>query len=199
MTDLSRREALWIVHHGLFVGLSHEGIGLSLSLEETSWNGHVVVWSRHGVGTASRIEVNTVQDIRHAFLSSDDGFQRLGTCRRASRQGAKRHDRITIPRWWSGGGMEGLALSQRQAGSRGSILDHTRRGSERGRSGSHLTASGVNPGRLRLRGHGGSKRKRRDERKRRGKLHGACQSQGIGGSIEFPIVTHLVDVDWSSE
>lgn len=28
---------------------------------------------------------------------------------------------------------------------------------------------------------------------------GACQSQGIGGSIEFPIVTHLVYVDWSSE
>lgn len=35
--------------------------------------------------------------------------------------------------------------------------------------------------------------------KRCGKLHGACQSQRIGGSIEFPIVTHLVDVDWSLE
>lgn len=165
MTDLSRREALWTVHHGMFVDLSLESIGLGLSLEKTSWNGHVVVWSRQGVGTAGRIEVNTVQDIRHAFLSRDDSFQRLGTRRRASRQGAKRHDRITIPRWRSGGGMEGFSLPQRQTGPRGFVLDHTRR-SERRRSGSHLTASRVNPGRLRLRGHGGSRRKRRDEGKK---------------------------------
>lgn len=68
------REALRSVHHGMFVGLSHEGIGLGLSLEEASGNWHVVLRLSHGVGTVGGIEVNTVQDIRHAFLSRNDGF-----------------------------------------------------------------------------------------------------------------------------